>query len=79
MRHAHCRTTAPLLFFAHDSETNSERERREVAAKEVCAACSVRAQCLDYAMRSELRYGIWGGLTESERATLRRKLRAPAG
>ncbi len=43
-----------------------------VEAKTVCAGCSVRDQCLEYALRWEHLCGVWGGLTERERRTLRR-------
>lgn len=39
-------------------------------AKKVCAACPVRAECLDYALKNGERYGIWGGLSERERRRL---------
>ena len=61
----------PALFFApDDSETRSERRRREAAAKSVCARCPVRSQCLMDALESDERFGIWGGLTERERRSL---------
>jgi len=41
-------------------------------AKAVCAMCSVRKECLDYAMRWEQLCGVWGGLSERERRQLRR-------
>ena len=63
----------PDLFFAPDeSETRSERRRREAAAKSVCARCPVRSDCLADALASDERFGIWGGLTERERRSLRR-------
>ncbi len=40
-------------------------------AKAVCAGCKVRAQCLDYAMDTNQDAGIWGGMTEDQRRTLR--------
>ena len=48
-------------------------------AKQVCADCPVRAQCLDYALRVEpvhrwqQRHGVWGGLDPQEREALARK------
>ncbi len=36
-------------------------------AKSVCAGCNVRAECLEYALANNERYGIWGGLSERER------------
>lgn len=36
-------------------------------AKAVCQVCPVQRQCRDYAITINEPYGIWGGLTESER------------
>lgn len=46
---------------------------RIAAAKAVCAACPVRVQCLDYALDTGQHDGIWGGLSEDERRTERRR------
>lgn len=40
-------------------------------AKRICSECSVVDECLNYALHHES-YGIWGGLTERERQTMRR-------
>lgn len=37
-------------------------------AKRVCATCTVRQQCLDYALETKQEVGVWGGLTERERS-----------
>lgn len=41
-----------------------------VEATEGCMACPVRGECLLYALASEQRHGIWGGLTPEERRGL---------
>lgn len=43
-------------------------------AKSICKSCTVREQCLDYALSFSDRSipGIWGGTTESERRRLKR-------
>jgi WhiB family redox-sensing transcriptional regulator len=47
-------------------------------AKAVCAVCSVRDECLDFALRMKVAHGVWGGLSERERRTVRReRLRGP--
>jgi WhiB family redox-sensing transcriptional regulator len=69
---AACRGRPDLFFAPDDSETRSERRRREAAAKSVCARCPVRIDCLTDALTSDERFGIWGGLTERERRSLRR-------
>ncbi|MET9507746.1 WhiB family transcriptional regulator [Streptomyces flavidovirens] len=44
------------------------RDHEAIAeAKELCAACPVRRDCLNYALENTLKEGIWGGLTEAER------------
>ena len=42
-------------------------------AKRICIGCPVRQECLDYALVSNQRFGIWGGLTEEERRPVRRR------
>ncbi len=72
---AACRELDPDLFFSPDSfESKQEKDEREIEAKAVCARCTVRDECLDYALKAGERYGIWGGLTEQERrAHVRRR------
>ena len=69
---AECRGRPDLFFAPDDTETRSERRRREAAAKSVCARCGVRTECLMDALDFDERFGIWGGLTERERRSLRR-------
>ena len=61
-----CRQVDPELFFP---ETGGSSR----AAKQICAGCPVRAECLDWAIAHDQRYGVWGGLTVSERTQLRRR------
>jgi WhiB family redox-sensing transcriptional regulator len=44
-------------------------------AKRVCAGCTVRTQCLAYALDNDERFGIWGGMSERERRQLKRGIR----
>ena len=39
----------------------------------MCTSCEVRAECLDYALANDERFGIWGGLSERERRKLKRR------
>lgn len=70
-----CRDADGSLFFHPDNERGEARESRVVAAKQICAACPVRRQCLRYALESGERYGIWGGMTEEERRAARARRR----
>lgn len=65
MEHAECKGCDPELMFPQRGEPTSE-------AKETCDACTVRAECLDYALAVPERHGIWGGKSERERLRLRR-------
>ena len=49
---------------------DSERAEREERAKQICAMCSVRQPCLEYALQIREPHGIWGGLNELERKAL---------
>jgi WhiB family redox-sensing transcriptional regulator len=65
---AACKGYDPELFFSSEDLTDKrERVEREAAAKAVCVRCSVRPDCLDYAVAAGERYGIWGGLNPQER------------
>jgi hypothetical protein len=75
--HAACRSQAvdPEVFFPI-AESGPELARQVEAATTVCAGCSVRSQCLSWAL-SALPDGIAGGMTEGERRTERgRRARA---
>ena len=41
-------------------------------AKSICRRCPVIAECLAFALATNEREGIWGGLSARERAELRR-------
>ena len=65
-------TADPELFFATDGERGDSKPHavRVRAAKAVCNGCTVRAECLTYALTTRQRDGVWGGLTETERGAL---------
>lgn len=67
---AACRGLDSDVFFHPDRERGDARERREAAAKAVCAGCPVRDACLEHALDVREPYGVWGGLAEHERADL---------
>lgn len=48
------------IFFSSD-----DGEQKQ--ALELCRACPVQRECLRYAIDQREMYGIWGGMTESER------------
>jgi WhiB family transcriptional regulator, redox-sensing transcriptional regulator len=60
-----CAQTDPEAFFPEKGGSTRD-------AKRICTSCEVKAQCLDYALQNDERFGIWGGLSERERRRLRR-------
>lgn len=68
---ASCRGHSAAVFFAPTHfERKDARAARERQAKAVCAACPVRKECLNYALRIREPHGIWGGLNEMERRAI---------
>jgi WhiB family transcriptional regulator, redox-sensing transcriptional regulator len=59
-----CAETDPEAFFPEKGGSTRE-------AKRVCTGCTVRAECLEFALSNDERFGIWGGLSERERRRLR--------
>ena len=51
-----------------------ERGASTREAKEFCRGCVVREDCLEYALAEPDLQGIWGGLSERERARMRRAM-----
>ena len=68
---AACRGPQAAVFFPPTSpERRDEKRFRERNAKAICEMCSVRSDCLSYALTIREQHGIWGGLSESERREL---------
>lgn len=64
------------IFFGPEeeqTETDAARRLRLRVARGICNGCSVREECLDFALTIGERYGIWGGLLPKERRQIRRK------
>ncbi|SHG25441.1 WhiB family transcriptional regulator [Geodermatophilus nigrescens] len=59
-----CAETDPEAFFPEKGGSTRE-------AKRVCTGCTVRAECLEFALANDERFGIWGGLSERERRRVR--------
>lgn len=68
---AACMDEDPELFFPIGTTGPAVEQVRE--AKKVCATCEVREPCLEFALASNQDSGVWGGLTEDERRSLKRQ------
>ena len=62
--YAACREVDPDIFHPEKGESNRP-------AKQVCAGCFVREQCLDYALATDQEWGIWGGTSVHDRRRLK--------
>ncbi|MGH3343064.1 MAG: WhiB family transcriptional regulator [Carbonactinosporaceae bacterium] len=66
--HAACRHAGDELFFHPEGERGAARRARDLAAKAFCASCPVLVECARHALAVREPYGVWGGMTEEERA-----------
>ena len=67
---ATCRGMDVEIFFHPTRERRREKQRRIATAKSICYGCPVLEECRRHALRNREPYGIWGGLSEGERAEL---------
>lgn len=56
----------------------SESSRSGEPAKQICAACPVRRDCLAASLVFGEKYGVWGGVNRHQRNVLSQKLRRGA-
>ena len=70
-RRAACRGVDPEVFYPVTDEDAG-------TAKSICSTCPVREACLEHALSSREREGIWGGATERERRRILRQRRKSA-
>jgi WhiB family redox-sensing transcriptional regulator len=61
-----CAEVDPEIFFPEKGGSSRD-------AKQVCRGCEVRAECLEYALANDERFGVFGGLSERERRKLKRQ------
>jgi len=66
-RLALCFGKDPNFFFPNHG-TNEERQNRKF-----CWPCPVRQDCLNWALETNQKDGIWGGHTEKERKAMKKE------
>lgn len=68
---AACLNVDPELFFPIGNTGPAVAQVAE--AKAVCRDCSVQSDCLQWAISNNQDSGVWGGLSEEERRSLKRR------
>jgi len=68
-----CRQADASLYFSDDDERGLIKEGKIKQAILICNQCSVLNECKEFALKTKQQYGIWGGLTEEQLNSERRK------
>ncbi len=61
-----CSQTDPEAFFPEKGGSTKD-------AKRICGRCEVTDDCLAYAFDQDIRFGVWGGMSERERRKAKRR------
>jgi WhiB family redox-sensing transcriptional regulator len=69
---AACRGMAASVFFSPHNERGDSRSHRERSAQAICRECPVLKRCAAFAVKTGQAFGVWGGLTETDRGHTRR-------
>jgi len=65
-RKAACRGIDAAVFYpSSDADVDS--------ARSICTQCTAQSECLEFALANYEHWGVWGGATESERVSIRRR------
>ena len=65
---AKCKNVDVEVFYPSTGETTD-------LAKSYCKLCTVKLECLKFALETSQRHGVWGGLSERKRRALRSAIR----
>jgi WhiB family redox-sensing transcriptional regulator len=71
---AACKSVGTEAYYV-DDRANAMAVR---ALKTVCSSCEIIGKCLEVALANNEMYGVWGGMSESERKALKRNLNRAA-
>jgi WhiB family redox-sensing transcriptional regulator len=66
-----CREVDPELFFPIGNTGEALLQIEE--AKAICRRCPVMEQCQQWALETGQDAGVWGGLSEDERRSIKRR------
>lgn len=65
---ARCLDADPEIFFPPEGVNIR-------MARAVCLTCPVQEECLEYAIKNRIEYGVWGGLSTSQRGIIAKRMR----
>jgi len=68
---AACLDASPELFFPVGTSESARLQLNR--AKRVCGGCPVRSRCLQWSIDTGVDHGVWGGLSEEERRSMKRR------
>jgi WhiB family transcriptional regulator, redox-sensing transcriptional regulator len=68
---AACLDEDPELFYPKGNTGAALAQIEQ--AKAVCSRCPVMKECLDWALKTDEHHGVWGGKSEDERRTMRKR------
>lgn len=62
--HAYCKGHRELLplFFTENATRIRTRAVMVAEAQEICAKCTVRKECFNFAKSNDMGHGVWGGV-----------------
>lgn len=64
------------LFYDVEEERSTDAYDHINSLRMVCVSCPIWKECLTYAFENE-QYGMWGGMTSQERASIDNPLKYP--
>lgn len=70
---ANCLGMDPDIFFPDGQVGVVESKRQIATAKSVCYACDVQTECRTFALLTNTKFGVWGGLSVIERKEILRR------
>ena len=73
---AECHGVYTELFYRVEEERNQTAYKYIDAVRSICGRCVIQKECLGYAFGNE-DFGVWGGLTSLERASVAQPDRHP--
>ena len=65
-----CRDKDSEVFFLESNMRGDNKNHHISVAKSICKPCPVKNECLGHALAVPENYGVWGGLSEEERAII---------